>query len=70
MPGGHAEDSGLKRYTSPLDRIDASQWDATWSTELSNLLSILTQLVDLEDRMAELLTDVGGAHPDQGGAGA
>lgn len=47
-----------KRYTSPLDHISAPQWDPAWSTELTNLLSILTQLVDLEDQMAELLTDI------------
>jgi hypothetical protein len=47
-----------KRYTSPLDRINATQWNAEWSTELTNLLSILTQLVDLEDQMSDLLTDV------------
>lgn len=47
-----------KRYTSDLDRINAQQWDPAWSEELSNLLSILTQLVELEDQMAALLTDV------------
>lgn len=47
-----------KRYTSPLDHITAPQWDPAWSTELTDLLSILTQLADLEDHMADLLTDV------------
>lgn len=47
-----------KRSGSPLDAINSSQWDPAWSTELTNLLSILTQLVGLEDQMGELLTDV------------
>lgn len=46
------------RITSPLDEMNATQWDSQWSTELTNLLSILTQLVDLEDQMSDLLTDV------------
>lgn len=46
-----------KRYTSPLDYINATQWDPAWSTELTNLLSILTQLTVIEDQMADLLSD-------------
>ncbi|WP_082317792.1 type ISP restriction/modification enzyme [Streptomyces sp. NRRL WC-3549] len=46
------------RITSPLDEMNAPQWDSQWSTELTNLLSILTQLVNLEDQMSDLLTDV------------
>lgn len=47
-----------KRYRSPLDEINATRWDASWSAELSNLLSILGQLVALEEEMSELLTDI------------
>ncbi|MCY1659269.1 DNA methyltransferase [Dietzia sp. SL131] len=47
-----------KRYTSPLDDINATHWSSSWSTELTELLSILTQLVNLEDQMADLLIDV------------
>jgi hypothetical protein len=47
-----------KRFTSPLDRINATHWYPEWSAELTNLLSILAQLVALEDDMADLLSDV------------
>lgn len=47
-----------KRTTSPLDAINAQHWDSDWSTELTNLLAILTQLADLEDQMSDLLADV------------
>lgn len=47
-----------KKTTSPLDSINATQWDPAWSSELTNLLSILTQLCQLEDAMADLLIDV------------
>lgn len=47
-----------KKKTSPLDSINATQWDPVWSSELTNLLSILTQLCQLEDDMADLLIDV------------
>ena len=44
-----------KRRTSPLDEINSPQWDSAWSNELTNLLSILTQLVDLTDDASDLL---------------
>lgn len=47
-----------KRYTSALDHLNATRWDAAWSAELTDLLSILTQLVSLEDQMGDLLADV------------
>lgn len=47
-----------RRRSSPLDEINATQWESAWSIELTNLLSILTQLVQLEDDMADLLTDI------------
>lgn len=47
-----------KRYRSPLDHITATQWDPNWSTEMSELLSTLTQLVLLEEEMNDLLSDV------------
>lgn len=47
-----------KLYRSPLDDINADNWDAEWSAELSNLLSILAQMVPLEEEMSELLTDI------------
>lgn len=47
-----------KRYTSPLDEINATHWSPSWSTELTEILSVLTQLVILEDQMGDLLIDV------------
>jgi hypothetical protein len=47
-----------KRINSPLDRINAVQWDPAWSTELTNLLSVLTQLVELTDDMSNLLANI------------
>lgn len=47
-----------KRAGTALDGINAVQWDPSWSIELSELLSVLTQLVALEEQMGELLQDV------------
>lgn len=47
-----------KKYTSPLDHINAVSWPQEWSTELTNLLSILVQLTSLEDQMSDLLADL------------
>lgn len=47
-----------KRITSPLDEINVAQWPQEWSIELSELLSVLTQLVALEDDMTDLLDDI------------
>ena len=47
-----------KLYKSPLDEINATHWDQEWSNELTNLLGILVQLVNLEDEMLGLLDDI------------
>lgn len=47
-----------KRTGSPLDAINAVQWDPDWSVELSNLLSVLTQLLVLEEEQVDLLSDI------------
>ncbi|MGV9528814.1 type ISP restriction/modification enzyme [Streptomyces cellulosae] len=47
-----------RKITSPLDEINAPNWDPQWSTELTILLSVLVQLVQLDDQMGELLTDI------------
>lgn len=47
-----------KRNTSPLDRINALSWEPAWSAELTDLLSVLTQLVELTDDMSNLLADI------------
>jgi len=43
------------RRSSPLDDIVATSWNPDWTTELLELLSVLTLLVDLEPAQAELL---------------
>jgi len=47
-----------KRNTSPLDRINALGWQPAWSLELTDVLSVLTQLVELTDDMSNLLADI------------
>lgn len=44
-----------KRKSSPLDAINSTTWDSDWSNELTNLLSIVTQLVELTDEASDLL---------------
>lgn len=50
VPGG--------KKTSPLDHIHVDTWDPDWTTELIDLLTVLTRLVELEPTQAELLADV------------
>jgi len=47
VPGG--------KKTSPLDHIHLDQWPAGWSTELTDLLTVLTRLVEAEADQADLL---------------
>lgn len=47
-----------KRHTSPLDSINASGWNSDWSVELSELLTVLTQLVAMEGTAEDLLAAV------------
>lgn len=51
-----AEPGGKK--TSPLDHIHTDTWDADWTRELVDLLTVLSRLVDLEDQQAAVLSDV------------
>lgn len=46
------------KKTSPLDGINATHWDADWSTELAELLTVLAHLVSLEPRQEELLSQI------------
>jgi hypothetical protein len=46
------------RRSSPLDDIVATSWDAEWTTELLDLLNVLTLLVKLEPQQEELLADI------------
>lgn len=47
-----------KRRSSDLDDINATEWDSSWSVEFSEVLAVLTQLVELESEQRELLTAV------------
>ncbi|MEX5637361.1 type ISP restriction/modification enzyme [Parafrankia sp. FMc2] len=51
------KDPGGRRF-SPLDGIHSTIWDPIWTTELLDLLTVLTRLVNLEPAQAEVLTDV------------
>ncbi|WP_369068739.1 type ISP restriction/modification enzyme [Kineococcus terrestris] len=46
------------RRSSPLDDINPAAWEAQWSSDLLDLLSILTRLVELEDDQQQLLDAV------------
>lgn len=48
------------RRTSPLDDVNVTSWPAEWSQELSELLSVLSQLVDLQNAQEELLDRIVG----------
>jgi len=50
VPGG--------KKTSPLDYVHVDTWPGEWTTELIDLLTVLTRLVDLETEQAQLLDDV------------
>jgi hypothetical protein len=51
-----AEPGGKK--TSPLDDVHTGVWDLGWTTELIDLLTVLTRLVALEPAQADLLARV------------
>lgn len=46
------------KRTSPLDSLHVDAWPAEWSRELTDLLTVLTRLVDLEPVQADLLDRV------------
>ncbi len=43
------------KKTSPLDSVYAKEWDASWNSDLLDLLSVLSRLVDLEPQQGKLL---------------
>jgi len=49
------------RKSSPLDDVHATAWQASWTTELNELLTVLRRLVELEPAQAALLVDVLGS---------
>lgn len=50
------------RRSSPLDDIHTQTWPSEWNSELIDLLSVLTRLVDLHTEQAELLDEILAAH--------
>lgn len=46
------------RRTSPLDSINSTEWPASWSIELSEVISAVTQLAKLEPEQESLLDEV------------
>jgi hypothetical protein len=44
--------------SSPLDQIRPNAWDPDWSLELSQLVHVLTQTLDLQQTGADLLGDI------------
>lgn len=51
-----AEPGGKK--TSPLDHLHVEAWDADWTTEFIDLLTVLTRLVELEPAQSDLLARI------------
>ena len=51
-----AEPGGKK--SSPLDDVHVSSWSSEWTSELLDLLSVLTRLVGLEEAQAGLLDEI------------
>ncbi|WP_243408130.1 type ISP restriction/modification enzyme [Frankia canadensis] len=46
------------RRATPLDDINPTAWNPDWTTELIDLLTVITRLIDLEPLQADLLTHV------------
>lgn len=46
------------KKTSPLDHMFVDQWESDWTTELIDVLSMLTRLVDLESLQDSLLVSI------------
>ena len=46
------------RRSSPLDDILTTSWPASWTTEFTDLLTVLTRLIALESEQVSLLAAV------------
>jgi hypothetical protein len=46
------------KKTSPLDNVHVDVWDADWTREFVDLLTVLTRLVELEPQQEDLLDQV------------
>jgi predicted helicase len=46
------------RKSSPLDAMNVTTWPSDWSRDLTDLLSLLAQIVDLEPSQADLLARI------------
>ncbi|MFM9634487.1 MULTISPECIES: type ISP restriction/modification enzyme [Streptomyces] len=51
-----SDPGGLK--TSPLDDLHLDEWPLDWTRELNDLLTVLTRLVELHERQADLLNRI------------
>ncbi|WP_230205260.1 type ISP restriction/modification enzyme [Parafrankia elaeagni] len=51
------KDPGGRRF-SPLDKLHPTHWDPNWTTELLDLLTVLTRLIELEPIQEEILASV------------
>jgi hypothetical protein len=58
LGGTHRRRDPAGKRTSPLDSLHVDAWPAEWSRELTDLLTVLTRLVDLEPVQADLLDRV------------
>ena len=55
---GYRMKSPRGRRTTPLDHMNVQSWPSAWSVELSEVLSVLTQLVALEPSQEALLDEI------------
>jgi hypothetical protein len=55
---GYRKKNPAGRKSSPLDDIHSEMWRSDFTTELLQLLNVLTQCVDLEPAQIELLSDI------------
>jgi Type ISP C-terminal specificity domain/N-6 DNA Methylase len=58
---GYRKQDPNGKVSSELDRINPTKWVPEWSTQLLEILSVLTQLVELHKMQAKLLEQVAAA---------
>ncbi|MGW3134274.1 type ISP restriction/modification enzyme, partial [Streptomyces sp. NPDC001123] len=46
------------KKTSPLDDITVQTWPSEWTTEFTDLLTVLTRVVDLQEDQEKLLNEI------------
>jgi hypothetical protein len=55
---GYRKAAPAGRRSSPLDDLHMTTWPSEWTSELNDLLSVLSRLVELEPAQAELLEEI------------